>query len=318
MLNDTAIPADNSLANITTMDDGNKYISSYVIKNHGLDVFQKIHATAIIVLPFIGFIVACALIPVYGFSNLTFILFLVFYFMTMVLGITVGFHRMLAHRSFTTSNSIRALLTVFGCMAAQGSPVYWVSNHRRHHQFSDKPLDPHSPHYNQEKNLTHWQGFFHSHFGWMFNHDLTNSARYAKDILKDKTVMSVGRHYFFWVALGILLPPAIAGAIEGTLSAAIMAFLWGSMARLFLSFHATSSVNSICHLTGHQRYKTMDGSRNNAWLSIITGGESWHNNHHAFPYSARFGLRWYQLDIGYLSIVLMESVGLVSKVKRVK
>ncbi|WP_052417751.1 acyl-CoA desaturase [Cellvibrio mixtus] len=318
MLNDTAIPADNSLANITTMDDGNKYISSYVIKNHGLDVFQKIHATAIIVLPFIGFIVACALIPVYGFSNLTFILFLVFYFMTMVLGITVGFHRMLAHRSFTTSNSIRALLTVFGCMAAQGSPVYWVSNHRRHHQFSDKPLDPHSPHYNQEKNLTHWQGFFHSHFGWMFNHDLTNSARYAKDILKDKTVMSVGRHYFFWVALGILLPPAIAGAIEGTLSAAIMAFLWGSMARLFLSFHATSSVNSICHLTGHQRYKTMDGSRNNAWLSIITGGESWHNNHHAFPYSARFGLRWYQLDIGYLSIVLMESIGLVSNVKRVK
>ncbi len=318
MLNDTAIPEANSLTSITSMDDANKYISSYVIKNHGLDVFQKIHASAIIVIPFIGFITACVLIPVYGFTNLTLILFLVFYFITMVLGITVGFHRMLAHRSFTARNSVRALLTVFGCMAAQGSPIYWVSNHRRHHQFSDKPLDPHSPHYNQEKNLTRWQGFFHSHFGWMFNHDLTNSARYAKDILKDKTVMAVGRYYFFWVTLGILLPPVIAGAIERTLSAVIMAFLWGSMARLFLSFHATSSVNSICHLMGHQQYKTMDGSRNNVWLSIITGGESWHNNHHAFPHSARFGLRWHQIDIGYLSIALMESIGLVRNVKRVK
>ncbi len=317
MLNDQAV-TENLLPEVNSNSNKKKYANGYVIKNHGLDIFQKIHATAIIIVPFIGFFIGCLLIPLYGFSLLTLSLLLVFYFLTMVMGITVGFHRMLAHRSFNAPNSVRAVLTVFGCMAAQGSPIYWVSNHRRHHQFSDQPLDPHSPRYNEEKQLAPLPGFFHSHFGWMFNHDLTNSARYAKDILKDKTIMTVGRYYFFWVTVGIFLPPLIAWLVEGTLSAAIMGFLWGSMARLFISFHATSSVNSICHLIGYQRYKTMDNSRNNFWLSIITGGESWHNNHHAFPHSARFGLRWYEIDPGYLSIVMLEALGLASNVKRAK
>lgn len=323
MLTDLMVIDEPSCVSSTASNDGEKFAHekleiAYVIKNHGLGAFQKIHATAIIFVPFLGFIAACLLIPHYGFSLLTLTIFLVFYFLTMVMGVTVGFHRMLAHRSFSASDSMRALLIVFGCMAAQGSPIYWVSNHRRHHQFSDRPLDPHSPHCNQQQKFMLPGGFLHSHFGWMFNHDLTNSARYAKDILKDKVVMRVGRYYFLWVTLGLLIPPVIAWCIEREFSAAMMAFLWGGMARLFLSFHATSSVNSICHLFGWRAYETMDNSRNNVWLSIVTGGESWHNNHHAFPHSARFGLHWYQLDPGYIAIVVMEFMGLVKNVKREK
>lgn len=323
MLTDAIVIDESSCISSSSSGSGQKLEQekleiAYVIKNHGLDVFQKIHAAAIIFVPLLGFIAACSLIPHYGFSLLTLTIFLLFYFFTMVMGVTVGFHRMLAHRSFSASSSVRAVLTVFGCMAAQGSPIYWVSNHRRHHQFSDQPLDPHSPQCNQQQQLMPVHGFFHSHFGWMFNHDLTNSSRYAKDILKDKVVMRVGHYYFLWIMLGLLLPPAIAWGIEREFSAAIMAFLWGGMARLFLSFHATSSVNSICHLFGRRAYETMDDSRNNAWLSIVTGGESWHNNHHAFPHSARFGLHWYQLDPGYITIVVMEFMGVVKNVKRAK
>lgn len=130
--------------------------------------------------------------------------------------------------------------------------------------------------------------------------------------------MWVGRYYYAWVIGGLILPSAIAFMLEHTMMAAVMAFLWGGLVRLFLSFHATSSVNSICHLFGNRDHETSDGSRNNMWLAIITGGESWHNNHHAFPYSARFGLKWYQLDLGYLMIAAMEKLALIDNVKRAK
>jgi stearoyl-CoA desaturase (delta-9 desaturase) len=229
------------------------------------------------------------------------------------LGITVGFHRLLTHRSFKTSPVLRGVFAALGSAAVEGPVIEWVANHRKHHQFSDQPGDPHSPHVDHASG---WRGalggLFHAHVGWILGGDaLANEQRYAKDLLADPVVRFVDRTFVLWVALGFAFPFALGFALTGTLAGGLTALLWGGAVRMLLLHHATFSINSLCHFFGKRSFATGDESRNLLWLSLPTLGEAWHNNHHAFPTSARHGLRWWQLDPSAWLIAGLERVGLV-------
>jgi stearoyl-CoA desaturase (Delta-9 desaturase) len=235
------------------------------------------------------------------------------------LGVTVGFHRLLTHRSFKTSAPVRALLAVMGSMAVEGPVIEWVANHRKHHRFSDQPGDPHSPHVDRAPG---WRGalagLFHAHVGWILEGDaLADRQRYAKDLSADPVVSFVDRTFLVWVLAGLALPFGLGVALAGSLAGGLTALLWGGAVRIFLLHHATFSINSLCHFFGRRRFDTADESRNLLWLALPTLGEAWHNNHHAFPTSARHGLRWWQVDPSAWLIAGMERVGLVWDVVRI-
>ena len=235
------------------------------------------------------------------------------------LGITVGYHRLFTHRSFKTSAPIRALLAALGSAAIEGPVIEWVANHRKHHQFSDQPGDPHSPHVDRAGG---WRGalggLFHAHMGWIFSdEDLASEQRYAKDLLADPIVRFIDRTFPLWVLAGLAFPFALGLALTGSLAGGLTGLLWGGAVRIACLHHATFSINSLCHFFGRRRFRTGDESRNLLWLSLPTLGEAWHNNHHAFPTSARHGLRWWQLDPSAWVIAGLERCGLVWDVVRV-
>jgi stearoyl-CoA desaturase (delta-9 desaturase) len=242
-------------------------------------------------------------------------LFLVMYLLTMIGG-SVGFHRLLSHRSFQTSAPVRAALIILGSMTAQGTPLYWASNHRRHHQFSDQPGDPHSPYLKDDKPLGLLRGLWHSHTGWSFDHAITNTHAYCKDLLADPILVRLNRLYFVWVFIGLLLPALIGGVVSFTWKGALTGFLWGGLVRVCLTYHSTCSINSIAHTFGGRPFDTREQSRNNFWLALPTVGEAWHNNHHAFVNSPFFGLKWWQIDIGGLFVTALEKLRLAWQVKR--
>jgi stearoyl-CoA desaturase (Delta-9 desaturase) len=228
------------------------------------------------------------------------------------LGVTVGFHRLLTHRSFKTSAAMRGTLAALGSAAVQGPAIEWVANHRKHHQFSDRPGDPHSPHVDHGSG---WRGalrgLYHAHVGWILAGDaLADRERYAKDLLADPVVSFVDRTFVLWVLAGMALPFALGTALTGSVIGGLTALLWGGAVRMFLLHHATFSINSLCHFFGRRRFATGDESGNLAWLALPTLGEAWHNNHHAFPTSARHGLRWWQADPSAWLIACMQRVGL--------
>jgi stearoyl-CoA desaturase (delta-9 desaturase) len=214
------------------------------------------------------------------------------------LGITVGFHRLFTHRSFKTSRPVRALLAVLGSMAVEGPVIEWVATHRKHHRFSDHDGDPHSPHVDHAPG---WRGALrglgHAHLGWMFRgKDMANPARYAKDLLADRDLRFISRTFPLWVVAGLALPFGLGIALTGSLAGGLTALLWGGAVRVFLLHHVTFSINSLCHFFGRRPFATGDESRNLAWLAPLAFGEAWHNNHHAFPTSARHGLGRHQAD----------------------
>ncbi|HSZ06472.1 MAG TPA: acyl-CoA desaturase [Solirubrobacteraceae bacterium] len=228
-------------------------------------------------------------------------------------GITVGFHRLLTHRSFKTSPALRGLLAALGSAAVEGPVIEWVANHRKHHQFSDAPGDPHSPHVDHGHG---WRGalggLFHAHVGWILGGDaLADRERYAKDLLADPVVRLVDRTFLLWVALGLAFPFGLGFALTGTLVGGLTGLLWGGAVRMCCLHHSTFSINSLCHFFGRRSFDTGDESRNLVWLALPTLGEAWHNNHHAFPTSARHGLRWWQLDPSAWLIAGLERMGLV-------
>lgn len=277
---------------------------------------QRLHAALILVLPTLSVIVAGIEIwnkvriwePILAAS---------FYFLT-ILGITAGFHRLFAHRAFQAHNVVRATLAILGSMAAQGPPIYWVSNHRRHHRFGDDFGDPHSPHRWEREKIKGWAGFWHAHTGWTFTHKLTNSAFFSKDLLRDRLVSWINRYYFEWVLLGLAIPAAIGFAIERGWWGAWHGLLWGGGVRLFFSYHVAASINSITHMFGYRSFATNEESRNNIWLGLPSLGEGWHNNHHAYASSAIFGFRWWEVDLGGLAIRALERLGLAWNVRRPK
>ena len=235
------------------------------------------------------------------------------------LGITVGYHRLFTHRSFKTTRSLRALLAVLGAMAVEGPVIEWVSTHRKHHRFSDAQGDPHSPHLDPAPG---WRGTLrglgHAHVGWIFRgKDMANPARYAKDLLADGDLRFISKMFPLWVAVGLAVPFGLGYALTGSLVGGLTGLLWGGAVRVFLLHHVTFSINSLCHSFGRRPFSTGDESRNLAWLAPLAFGESWHNNHHAFPTSARHGLRGWQLDPGGWLIAGLERCHLAWDVVRI-
>jgi stearoyl-CoA desaturase (Delta-9 desaturase) len=274
-----------------------------------------VHAAAILALPTIAVLIAGWQVANGEVELWQPVLALALYVPTMI-GITVGFHRLLAHRAFQAGKSVSTVLIILGCMAAQGPPVYWVSNHRRHHQFGDMVGDPHSPHYLHEHELRGWAGFWHAHVGWTFTHELTNPVYFCKDLLRDRSIVGVNRHYYGWVFLGLLVPTVAGGLVEGSIEGTLNGLLWGAGVRLFLSYHLTNSINSITHMFGYRSFDTPECSRNNLFLGLPTLGEAWHNNHHAFPNSAVFGFSWWEVDVGGFVVSCLERLGIVWSVRR--
>ncbi len=235
------------------------------------------------------------------------------------MGITIGFHRLLTHRSFKTSATLRAIFAAIGSAAIEGPVISWVADHRKHHTFADEQGDPHSPHVGHGGG---WRGtlrgLFHAHLGWLFIHTERGSKqRFASDLIEDPVVRTIDRTFFIWALVGMLVPFAVGYAIGGTLVAGLTGLLWGGAVRVFLVHHVTYSVNSVCHVFGRRRFATEDESRNVFWLALPTMGEAWHNNHHAFPTSAAHGLRGLELDPSAAVIRALERVGLVWDVVRV-
>jgi stearoyl-CoA desaturase (delta-9 desaturase) len=235
------------------------------------------------------------------------------------LGVTVGLHRHLTHRSFKTHRWLRGLLAILGSAAIEGPVISWVADHRKHHAFSDEVGDPHSPHVDHGGGLRGaLRGLYHAHMGWLFNHTQRgNKERYAPDLLNDPVVSFVDRTFLVWATAGLLLPFALGWLIGGTFFAAATGLLWGGLIRVFVLHHVTYSINSLCHVFGRREFATTDKSRNLALIAIPTFGEAWHNSHHAFPTSAVHGLGRWQVDLSGLVIGGLERAGLVWDVVRV-
>ena len=234
------------------------------------------------------------------------------------LGITVGFHRLLTHRSFETKAWVRGVLAAMGSAAIEGPVTAWVADHRKHHAFADEEGDPHSPHVGHGGGVRGaLRGFFHAHLGWLFIHTQRGSKeRYAPDLLRDPVVRFVDRTFVLWVLVGFLVPFALGVLLGQSLAAGASALLWGGAVRVFVLHHMTYSINSICHLFGKRKFETSDESRNFAPLAPFTFGEAWHNNHHAFPTSAVHGLGRGQIDPSAWVIAGLEKIGLAWNVVR--
>ncbi|MGH8868277.1 MAG: acyl-CoA desaturase [Actinomycetes bacterium] len=211
-------------------------------------------------------------------------------------GITVGFHRYFTHGSFKANRPLRVAMAAAGSLAIQGPVIRWVADHRKHHAFSDREGDPHSPWRYGESVPALTKGLWHAHVGWLFDVEQTPQAKYAPDLLKDPDIVKVSRA-FPWLVLVSLLAPAVAGGLL-TMSwhGALTAFFWGSLVRVSLLHHVTWSINSICHAIGERPFKSRDKSGNVRWLAVLSMGESWHNLHHADPTCARHGVLRGQVD----------------------
>jgi stearoyl-CoA desaturase (delta-9 desaturase) len=223
------------------------------------------------------------------------------------LGVTVGFHRLFTHRSFKAKPWVRGLFAILGSAAIEGPMISWVADHRKHHAFSDKPGDPHSPHAHDGV----LRGLFHAHVGWLFIHtERANRQRYAPDLMKDPVIAWVDKTFVLWVVVGLAFPFGLGWLIGGSIDTALTGLLWGGAVRMLVLHHVTYSINSLCHFFGRKRFAVDDESRNLAWLAPFSFGESWHHNHHAFPTSAHHGLRWYEFDISSLTIRGMRRLGM--------
>jgi stearoyl-CoA desaturase (Delta-9 desaturase) len=266
-------------------------------------------------IPFIGTLVAIALLWFSGGIGLVEIGLLVSMYALTILGIEVGFHRLFSHHSFQANTAVRAALAIFGSMAAQGGVIYWVAHHRRHHQYTDKPGDPHSPHLHGGGIRGWLHGLWYAQIGWTLEGEVTNSIVFAKDVLRDPVIAKVNQLQQIWVILGLVIPAVLGGVLTWTWMGVWQGFIWGGLVRVFLGHLFIGSTNSICHLYGSRPFDTDDRSTNNIWLAIFTWGQSLHNNHHAFPNSAILGLKWWQIDPGYWVIHLLEFAGLVWNVK---
>jgi stearoyl-CoA desaturase (delta-9 desaturase) len=232
----------------------------------------------------------------------------VFYVIT-GMGITMGFHRHFTHSSFKAARPLRVSLAIAGSLAIEGPVLVWVADHRRHHKYSDKEGDPHSPWRfgNDWKALS--KGFLYAHMGWMFNPNRTSQEKFCPDLLADPPIRRVSSTFPLWVAVSLLAPALIGGLWSMSLAGALTAFFWASLVRICLLHHVTWSINSVCHTFGNEDFDVRDKSRNVAWLAIPSFGESWHNLHHSDPTCARHGALEGQIDISARAIWIAEKLG---------
>lgn len=282
-------------------------------------ISHRIATLIAIVLPFAAFAIAVVLLWERAVDTHDLVLLLAMHVVAAA-GITVGFHRLLTHRSFETKPWVRGTLTAFGSLAIEGRPTSWVADHRRHHAYSDQPGDPHSPHAGFEPGF--WgvvKGAFHAHVGWLVTEGQSPVRRYAPDLLKDRAVMAIDKLFPLFIVLAFAIPAALGFLITGSLWGAFTAAFWAGAVRMFMTHHITWSVNSICHMFGRRPFESKDLSTNNWVLALPTLGEAWHHNHHVFPTSAFHGLRRWQkaLDPSGWIVFALEKTGLAWNVKRV-
>jgi stearoyl-CoA desaturase (Delta-9 desaturase) len=260
-------------------------------------LLNKLIVLAVVIIPFLATIVAIVLLWKRAVQWSDLVLLATMYTLV-VLGVTVGYHRMLTHRSFRPHPVVKCILLILGSMSLEGSALEWAATHIKHHAHADRPGDPHSP----------LEGFFHAHLGWLFHDRDADPHVYCRNLVADPVVVFVSRTFLLWVVLSFVIPFAIGGWTG---------LLWGGLVRVFLTHHVTWSVNSVCHLFGKREFETNDQSRNEWIVGLLAFGEGWHNNHHAFPRSAFHGLYWWQFDLSGYLIRLLERLSLVHDVYRI-
>ncbi len=278
-------------------------------------VSQLLTLVAVIVPP-LGILSAAGILWGVAFTWLDLVLLVAFY-VVCAFGTTIGFNRLFTHRGIETYAPVRAVFAILGCMTMQGPLTQWVTDHRRHHALSDRPGDPHSPHVGHgEGILATVRGFVHAHVGWLFTQKgMVRGRDYGKDLYEDRLLVWIDRLYLLWVALTLGLPFLLGYWLGGSWERGVQALVWAGLVRIFLYQHATFAVNSVCHLWGRRHFFSRDEARNNWVIALLVFGEGWHNNHHAFPASARHGLRRFQVDVSWWVIRGLERLGLAWNVK---
>ena len=286
-----------------------------VIRSRHFHKLQRRHFILFDVLPFLGSLIALGLLFYRPIGVLEIGLFFGMWLIT-GLGLTVGYHRLFTHRAFATHPAVSVLLIAMGSMAGRGPMISWAAMHRRHHELSDHDGDLHSPNLHGGGLAGRLRGLVHAHLTWMLEHDYPNVAHYVPDLMADQTLVEVNGYYYAFVLLGVALPAAVAGLVGGSLWSALTGLLWGGVVRMLVVEQTMSAINSVLHSVGRQPFLTRDDhSRNLGIVAWLSWGEGWHNNHHAFPYSAAFGLHWFELDFGFMFIRLLEMLGLAWDVK---
>ena len=277
-------------------------------------VLEQSLVIAFMIIPVVGLAAAVALTWGWGITLLDALIATIAYFGT-GLGVTVGFHRHFTHKSFKATRPLKVALAITGSLAFQGSIVSWVADHRRHHAFSDKEGDPHSPWLFGTGPLAIARGFWHAHMGWLFDRDKTNARRFAPDLLADRDVAAVDRQFVLLTVASLGVPALLGGLLSWSWWGALTAFLWGGLVRVGLLHHVTWSINSICHMAGRRPFGTRDRSANVWWLAVLSFGESWHNLHHADPTCARHGVKRGQIDTSARLVWIFEKLGWVHSVR---
>ncbi len=286
-----------------------------IIRSRHLHKLQRRHFIIFDVLPFLGTLLAVGLLFYRPISRVDIGLFFAMWLLT-GFGLTVGYHRLFTHRAFSTGVVMSSVFIVLGSMAGRGPMLSWAAMHRRHHELSDHEGDLHSPNLHGATVFGRLTGFLHAHLTWMIEHDYPNIAHYVPDLMAERALVAVNRRYYSWVVLGLAFPAAIGGMVTASWWGALSGLLWGGVVRMFVVEQTMSAINSVMHIFGKRPFSTRgDNSRNLGVMALLAWGEGWHNNHHAFPYSAAFGLRRYELDPGFLLIRSLEAVGLVWDVK---
>ena len=283
-------------------------MSTSITHAHATTPLTKLILLALVWLPIIGVVSAIALLWNRWVNWVDLTLFLTMYTVC-AFGITLGFHRMLTHKAFQAHPWVKTFFLISGSMAMQGPALHWAATHTQHHANSDDEGDPHSP----------LKSLWHAHVGWILNDFKPDIQKYAGAMLKDPIIVFVHKTFWLWVFVGLAIPSLIgAGAAylmgQSAWFGALTGLIWGGFVRLFFNQHVTWAVNSICHTFGSRQFETTDESRNNFLFGILAMGEGWHNNHHAFPRSARHGMSWKQPDPSAWAIWLMEKLGLIKDV----
>lgn len=293
---------------MTALDDSSETAARVTLGGEHQSWAERFALGLFIAVPFIAFVVA---VPVawggwLGWSDIA--ITFTMYALTLH-GITVGYHRLFTHKSFKPNRAVKITLAILGSMAIEGPVIRWVADHRKHHRFSDRDGDPHSPwrYGSSLRGLT--KGFVWAHVGWLFNAEQTPIDKYAPDLAKDRDLVRISRTFWIWVVTSLFLPPLLGFLLTWSWQGAATAFFWGTVVRIGLLHHVTWSINSICHTLGERPFASRDFSGNVWWLAIPSGGESWHNLHHADPTSARHGVQRFQLDTSARVIWVLEKLG---------
>lgn len=301
------------MSSTTGMASGTKSGPKPIVGQHRTTGQMLVLKTFLLV-PFLALLAAVPFAWGWGLSWLDLVLAGTFYTLA-TLGVTVGYHRYFTHGAFKTNRALRIILAITGSMAVQGSVIFWVASHRRHHAYADRDGDPHSPWLFGTSLPALLRGFWHSHMGWMFRREVSSFERFAPDLLADRDLRVVTRHFWAWIVLSLALPALLGGLLTWSWWGAVTAFFWAGLVRIAFSHHVTWSVNSICHMVGSRPFRSRDRASNFWPLALLSMGESWHNSHHADPTCARHGVLRGQIDVSARLIWILEKLGCVRNVR---